>query len=287
MSEPGTLYSWAHGLSFAPNFDHTWVTTYPFVNGQYKTIDDRPAGSSYWYCWGEYHDSGNGGVDHEPNGALDEAPADLAVAGRIVEANVAPPKPPIGSTSDSQDGSITFYAVDGVCHNVANQVLFASGSATVEPQRVTDARGYHVSTFFYTNYGLNKSGWNALRKACAPSVTVPGDDFDAWFFATLGSKVGFERGLAVAGVRGAAHLGLRELHRHVSDMTADEVWAAIAGINLAALVGVEKILGKEDFLALFPAFAAVPATLEEAAAWIDRDRLKGSVERMRGGGQAG
>ncbi len=277
MSTPGTLYFWANGLSFDPNLDHTWVTSYPFVNGQYPSIGDIPAGSSYWYCWGIYHPSGDGGVDHHPNGAIGQAAADLEVARKIVEANTPPPTPPIGSASDPQDGSITFYAVDGVCHNVANQVLFATGSATVEPVRVSQARGYPLSSFFYTNYGLNEAAWKALREAYAPDVKLPGDDFGAWFLATL-PNVSAKQALEVALARAAAQVALQKIHQEVPNMTADEVWAAVAVTNLTALVAVEKALGATDFLALFPSFAAVPTSAQEAAAWIDRDMLDASVE---------
>jgi len=280
MSNEGKLYFWANGMENVPDFDHTWVTSYPFVNGQYATSKDIPAGGSYWYCWGCYHPSGDGGVDHNPNGAIGQADADLDLARRLVEANVAPPKPPIGSTTDPQDGSITFYAVDGVCHNVANQVLFATGSSSVEPQRVIEARAYHLSTFFYTNYGLNNSGWEALRQREAPSIKVPGDDFMAWFEATLGDNVSAGQVLAVKTARNLAQVALQELHGKVQGMTADEVWAAVGTILLTALLAVRKVLGDADFLALFPSLPRVPAIAEEALAWLDRDLLDRSVAHM-------
>ena len=142
-----TLYAWANALSSAPMLDHTWVTDYPFTNNEYPTIGDIPSGANYWYCWGIYHPSGDGGIQHNPNGAIGSADGDLAVATALVEPNTAPETS--GVTDQPQNGAITFYGVDGVCHNVANQTLYATGTSSTEPIRVQDARGYDLSSFFY------------------------------------------------------------------------------------------------------------------------------------------
>ena len=275
-----TLYAWANPLSFAPFFDHTWVTDYSFTNNEYPTIGDIPDGANYWYCWGIYHPSGSGGVNHNPNGAIGQAASDQTMATSLVTSNTPPPSQP-GEPDQPQDGSITFYAVDGVCHNVANQVLYATGTSDTEPIRVKEARGYDVSSFLYTNYGLNTTGWNALKSSYAPDVKEPGDDFSDWFEQVLGEKVTLKQVLAVTVARAAAQLALQKLHQDVQGMTAKEVMAAVGVIVLAALTAIYKTLGSTDFHILFPSFPTLPSTAQEAVSWIDPAQLEESVALLQ------
>lgn len=280
MANDYILRAWANPLSFAPFFDHTWVTDYPFTNNQYPSIGDIPEGANYWYCWGIYHPSGEGGVDHHPNGAIGEAAGNKDIATSLVTSNTPPPEQP-GVPDQPQDGSITFYAVDGVCHNVANQVLFATGGEGVEPVRVREARGYDVSSFLYTNYGLNTSGWEELKSSYAPNIPEPGDDFSDWFERVLGDEVTVKQVLAVAVVRTTAQLALQKLHREVQGMSAKEVMAAIGAIVLTALTAVYKILGVDHFHTLFPSFPQLPTSADEAVCWVDPAQLQESVALLQ------
>ena len=109
---------------------------------------------------------------------------------------------------------------------MANQVLFATGGECL-PLRVAQARGYPLSTFLFTNYGLDQAGWEALKKRYAPEFAEPGDDFSAWFSRVLGSRVSIEQALKVAAARAAAQVALQALHRHglLSDAAAAEYGA--------------------------------------------------------------
>ena len=61
----------------------------------------------------------------------------------------------------------------------------------------------------------------------------------------------------------------------------DEVYAAVAATALLALGAVERVIGWENFLILFPSFDSVPTTPDEAAVWVDREQLARSVEVMQ------
>ena len=246
------LYSWARPLDRAPFVDHTWVTSY--------TPSTGPEGGHYWFCWGEQHDLTNLIGQHD---------GDAAVAGKLVKPDQSHPPYP-GTTGHPEDGSITFYAIDGVCHQLANQVLFATGGEATEPMRVQPARGYHVSTFFYGDYGLNTEGWNASRLAYAPHVATPGDDFEAW----LEGQVKDPQRTEVRGVRTTAHEALTALRAQVPHLSVDEVYGAFGVIALTAFAGLYQILHADGFARLFPSLPGVPETLAEATAWIDEDQFE-------------
>jgi len=78
-----------------------------------------------------------------------------------------------------------------VCHQLANQVLYATDSGGGAPLTVSSARGYLASTFIYGIYGLQHSAWANKIVSCGgagPQIAfaigggiVPGppDDFEA------------------------------------------------------------------------------------------------------------
>ena len=152
-----TLYAWGLPAFFtgAP-IDHTWVTSYdnritPYRNNA-EVVD---AGEDYWWCWGSFHPEG--GTPINPDGFLGSIAADLMVARCLVESN-----------ADSRHvvparGTIMFYGIDGACHQVANQVLYASTGA---PLLVSLARGYHLSSALYGDYGLETAAWYAKIASC-------------------------------------------------------------------------------------------------------------------------
>ena len=261
------LYAWANPLSDAPMFDHTWVTDYT------PNQSSRPTGSNYWYCWGKFHSTAG-------NGEIGQMTGDLSMAKSLVEPNVEPANLP-GQIGSPQDGSITYYAVDGVCHNVANQVLYATGTSEVEPLRVQKAKGYHISTFFYTNYGLNNSAWNTLVKQYAPNVKIPSDDFIQWMDKTLGDQISKTQLDELLLCRTAAQEGLEVLRSKVPNMTAHEVEAAVSAIFITAFDVVNKIIGPENFSLLFPSLESVPSSESEAMRWIDLDMLHKSFKCLQ------
>jgi hypothetical protein len=163
-----TLYAWAVPGFFSESpVDHTWVTTYDNQETPYS--DDNKvaeAGQSYWYCWGSFH--AQGGTPNNPAGALGQQAGDLALAQCLVQAN-----------ADSQKvaaarGTIFTYGEDGVCHQLANQVLYATGNGRVRPLTVKGARGYTVSSFIYGTYGLQHAAWLNKIAACGSRVRTAG-----------------------------------------------------------------------------------------------------------------
>jgi hypothetical protein len=173
--------------------DHTWVTTYDNRQTVYPDVSQvAQAGESYFYCWGSFHP--RGGTPGNATGYLGEQNGDLQLAKCLV-------KPNADSRTDAAGrGTIFTYGVDGVCHQLANQVLHATGIGGAKPLTVRNARGYMASTFVYGTYGLQSSAWaNKLVSCGAPSasltaptgaMTMPGlpDDFETRAREVLGSE---------------------------------------------------------------------------------------------------
>jgi hypothetical protein len=65
------------------------------------------------------------------------------------------------------------YGFDGVCHQLANQVLYASGIGGLRPLTVAPARGYMASTFFYGTYGLRQTEWVDRIRSCSGGLPGP------------------------------------------------------------------------------------------------------------------
>ncbi len=110
-------------------------------------------------CWGSFHKVG------EPTEPIAMGQANLAVARCLVKSN-----------ADSRDipaarGTIFKYGVDGVCHQLANQVLFSTGTAKTKPLTVKKARWYRVSSFLYGMYGRRqKVAWQQKIEHCAQQI---------------------------------------------------------------------------------------------------------------------
>ncbi|HMK04828.1 MAG TPA: hypothetical protein VK489_11575, partial [Ferruginibacter sp.] len=59
----------------------------------------------------------------------------------------------VSSNVNTHGGITGFYAFRGVCHQVANRVLYATGTGTTPPLTVKNAKGYAISHFLYGTYG--------------------------------------------------------------------------------------------------------------------------------------
>ena len=272
-----TIYAWANPVQSVLGFvDHTWVTSYIFKNGQYPTIKDIPRDGDYWYCWGVYHPSGTGGIHHNPNGAIGSREGNLAIARALVKPNIASPDFP-GDDHDPQVGSIFFYAVDGVCHTVANQTLYSTGSSTLEPLQVTQANGYDISSFFYGDYGLNSVVWNDSVRKYAPNVRKPGDYFSK-HLASMGFTT--EETESIQRTRSVAQKSFTDLHPKVPSLNKYEVYALVGSIILLALEDIKLVIGDENFLKLFPSFSKIPTNRNEATFWIDEVQLEHSMNSI-------
>lgn len=155
-----TLSAWATPAWFNNSvLDHTWVTTYDNQIKPYPDIQSvLAADEQYWFCWGAFHAKGGTPVSH--TGALGDQVGWLPLAKCLVEPNL-----PSNGNRPAQ-GTIFTYGIDGVCHQLSNQVLYATGNAGAAPLLVNSARGYAFSSLVYGDYGLQHAAWHAKRLGC-------------------------------------------------------------------------------------------------------------------------
>lgn len=161
-----TLYAWMRPISVGEIYinllDHTYVTSYTPA-GTYTNITDVTNNyEHFWYCWGQL----------DPN-----------------KSRLVPKCPPTGISGDlgqiqcvcnandvNAHGTIFRYLHDGVCHQLANQVLyFASPRITVE-----GVKGWKLSHFRFGAYGSNTSDWQNRISGCQGDSSVPSDDSDSY-----------------------------------------------------------------------------------------------------------
>lgn len=145
------LYVWANPLQHLKRFDHTWVTSY---DAPFSCTKDGPP-QHYWYCWGECHAVGPKTTPR----LLGKAPADLGIARCLCQ-----PDDPISRPGRKSVGGVNFYGVQGVCHQLANRVLFAT--TTTPPLTVLGAHGFDDSRNLYGTYGKNVREWRNRVKRC-------------------------------------------------------------------------------------------------------------------------
>ncbi|MEP6884881.1 MAG: hypothetical protein ABJC66_09040 [Gammaproteobacteria bacterium] len=171
-----TLWAWVSKLRFL-KWDHTWITTddnrvaaRPTTIGQVIT-----AGEDYWYCWGDFHKDGI--TPAHPDGSIGSRLGDLALARCICQSNLdSRGNPPA-------QGTIFSYGIDGVCHQLANQVLWATQGTGASPLTVRLARGYGTSTFFFGSYGRQVAAWRRRLASC-PAAGVGGGGSGSPFMST-------------------------------------------------------------------------------------------------------
>jgi hypothetical protein len=166
MTATKLLYSWAYpAVVQGSPVDHTWVTSYDNRINAYPDIAAvEAANEDYWYCWGGFH--ARGGTPNFPDGSIGSRNGDIILARCLVTSNAD------SSINFSARGTIFTYGVDGVCHQLANQVLYATGAAGGGqgggPLTVASARGYMVSLAIYGVYGaaqrLEKQDRGMLRR---------------------------------------------------------------------------------------------------------------------------
>src|SRR5271169_5731086 len=135
MADRARLYAWAAPAMDADVLpDHTWVTTYDSRKKSYRDIESVvEAGEHFWYCWGNFRPKGR--TLNNRTGALGDAVGDESVAACLAEANHDCRSTPAAR------GTIFRYGRYGVCHQLANQVLYATASEGQAPLTVANARG--------------------------------------------------------------------------------------------------------------------------------------------------
>ena len=146
------LFTWVSNAFFPRGspVDHTWVTSYDSRIRKLKNITQVISQNEhYWYCKGNFHTAGR-------------------IPEPIVIATAASPATCLVHPNNKQNnGTIHWYGIDGVCHQVSNQVLYTtSTSAGGKPKNVKSARGYKLSSALYGTYGRRRAEWNDARKMC-------------------------------------------------------------------------------------------------------------------------
>lgn len=154
MSTEAEFYAWAvPSLRLKGLPDHTWVTDFDSRKNVYKNIADVIAAKRwFWYCWGDFHPR------CRPKGALGQSNGNLGLAQCLVLPNA------ISRTDVRAQGTIFRYGIDGVCHQLANQILYATGRWNSAPLTVKNARGYQFSIFRYGTYGRPEAEEQFLQK---------------------------------------------------------------------------------------------------------------------------
>lgn len=251
-----TLYAWAvPAFTTGSPVDHTWVTTYDNRTQIFQTdAAVSAAGQSYWYCWGSFHPTG--GAPGNPTGFLGDQNGNLALAQCLVLANAD------SATTPAARGTIFTYGVDGVCHQLANQILYATGAGSTSPLTVRLARGYTASTFIYGTYGLQHAAWAAKIAACSGVNLAPQVGGMAMIAGVASPPDGpdeFERqATQVLGVGNAKLFNLLRLRSDVHQFTA-RAWPgtgqpsadALNARNQHMLDEAAKVLDPAEYKAIF------------------------------------
>ena len=154
-----TLFAWAAPalLPGAP-LDHTWVTTYDL---RAESLDDEAGtvgAQHYWFCWGDRHSIG---------ASRGRKTCNIRMAKCLVEPDHD------CRSSDAARGTIFVYGFDGVCHQLANQVLFSTHGVDSLPLKVTGAAGYVASVYVYGEYGNREVHWFSKLNACFSGTDFP------------------------------------------------------------------------------------------------------------------
>jgi len=165
-----TFYAWVvPAYSSGSPVDHTWVTSYDSRKHVYPDITAvKKAKEANWYCWGVFHPKG--GVPDNASGFIGSRDGDREIADCLVLPNAE------SGSNQAARGTIFTYGIDGVCHQLANQVLYATKAAGSPPLTVKAARGYAISTFLYGTYGLQHTAWISKLHSCAgvkPMTRLP------------------------------------------------------------------------------------------------------------------
>lgn len=168
MASSSKIFVWAvpAAVDGAP-WDHTWVTTYDSRVATHATLEKVvTAKELYWFCWGSFYVRGT--MPKKTEGFLGSQLGDLSLARCLVQPNAS------SQSVAAARGTILRYAVDGVCHQLANQVLYAVGAHAAEPLTVKKARGYWASVYLYKNYGRRSAAWATKIKSCGalPEATM-------------------------------------------------------------------------------------------------------------------
>lgn len=240
----GKLYAWVNPLQITDKLDHTWVTSYDTRTQTYEELQDViDAGVNCWLCWGSFHPTGS--TDKHPDGNLFETDGDIDLSSCLVTPNA------YSEDNDGAKGTIFEYGIDGVCHQLANQVLYGANKDGIAPI-VSDAKGYWLSSLMYGDYGRTEDAWHDKINGCTVSSMTKGVSEDDGMPDHLRKHV--EEVLGDDSEAIEMILGHRDEQRSVvlnemaqDDLTIDEINKR----NRERLIEMQNKIGRERFVAVF------------------------------------
>lgn len=155
------MFAWVKNAYIDGNFflDHTWVTSYDIRQFPYPNVGQVIAANEiYWYCKGDFWYQ-----TRLEDPIVVGTPTSGAASCLVI------PNDRHGS------GTVHVYGLDGVCHQVANQVLYVTGEmGDSRPFTVKMARGYLLSTILYGTYGRREAEWDQTRIRCGVKLANAG-----------------------------------------------------------------------------------------------------------------
>jgi hypothetical protein len=248
------LFAWAAPAAFQGNVvDHTWVTAYDNRVDDYSDIQAvSDAQQYYWYCWGSYHSKG--GVPGRSDGFLVSGQAAIAYACCLC-------KPNVDSKYDvAAQGTIFAYGWDGVCHQLANQILWATDPTGSAPALVDSARGYRYSEYLFGAYGKRQSDWINKRNGCLANgslemgiqqSTPSGDSFEKHVHKVLTGPKADEKIRTLLEHRRAVMSQIDRLRDNPNFAEGRPSAADLNKLYSSFLRDAAKILGDDDFERVF------------------------------------
>lgn len=121
--------------------EHSWVTTYEPVSACPPDPDD----GEYWYCLGDCHTTP---PENSEARLLCSGPGDVEFARSVARPHETRPE-----RSDRWECAGLWFGHDGVCHQIANRILYATGGDHGDPLTVEGVKGYNLSVTFFGMYG--------------------------------------------------------------------------------------------------------------------------------------
>lgn len=201
------LYAWVTPafISKGSPVDHTWVTSYDSRKNQLSSISGIiNAREHYWYCRGSFHKQG------QPYAPIVTAIPSSGAATCLVDSNNA-----------KSSGTVHWYGIDGVCHQVSNQVLYVTSTpAGGKPRIVSAARGYKLSSALFNTYGRREAEWDAVRLKCG--VAPNSIHARNWRISLLRKRMAY-----------TLNLSLRDLHVLRLEQSRRELLANLDDIGFA------------------------------------------------------
>jgi hypothetical protein len=249
------LFAWTVPALFPGSVvDHTWVTTYDNRRFKYADIAEvERAKEHYWYCWGSFQPKG--GTPRNATGFLASGAASLSYASCLCLPNADSWKTPAAR------GAVFRYGVDGVCHQLANQILWATDPSGTLPLVVAKARGYWISNGMFGTYGTQHAAWAAKRQQCNPtkgaemsatSTSSIDDDFEQHARSALQGRDGALEKVQQLIERRRAFMSQMEGLRNNPAFAAGGPSAAdLNKLYSSFLREAARILGDDDFVRVF------------------------------------